>query len=105
MNTTQTTTVTGPKIVKRYANRKLYDTEESKYVTLVQLVGFVAAGREVQVIDNVTKNDITGHTFLQAIVETETDLSGQTETLRGILKAGGLAKYVQNIKSASNETV
>lgn len=87
----------GPKIVKRYANRKLYDTEESKYVTLVQLVGFVQAGREVQVIENTTKNDITGQTLLQALVETEVDAAGQTETLRGIFKAGGLAKYVAGL--------
>lgn len=97
MDTTQVT-VTGPKIVKRYQNRKLYDTEESCYVTLRDLASFVTAGRDVQVIDNRTKADITGQTFMQAMVETETDLSGQTETLRGILKAGGLAKYVAGLQ-------
>ena len=98
METTKVTT-TGIKIVKRYANRKLYDTEESCYVTLRDLVGFVAGGRDVQVIDNRTKGDITGQTFLQAIVETETDLSSQTETFRGILKAGGLANYVAGLQT------
>lgn len=97
--TPNATPVIGPKIVKRYANRKLYDTEESKYVTLRQLIEFENAGREVQVVDHVSKADITGQTFLQAIVETEQDLSGQTETLRGILKAGGLGKYVQGLKT------
>ena len=104
MNTTQVAT-TGPKVVKRYANRKLYDTEESKYVTLRDVVGFVTAGRDVQVIDNVTKGDITGQTFLQAMVETETDLSGQTETLRGILKAGGLNKYLLSILDGEKVTI
>jgi len=93
MDTTQVS-ANGTKIVKRYQNRKLYDTEESCYVTLRDLVGFVTAGRDVRVIDNRDKSDITGQTFMQAMVETETDLSSQTETLRGIIKAGGLAKYV-----------
>ena len=93
--------INGTKVVKRYANRKLYDTQESKYVTLRDLVDFVAVGFDVQVIDNVTKGDITGQTFMQALVETETDLAGQTETLRGILKAGGLNKFVQNLKEVT----
>jgi|ERR1700677_2745230 len=92
--------VVGPKVVKRYPNRKLYDTEESKYVTLKQLASYVAAGREIQVIENVTKTDITGQTLLQALVETEVDAAGQTNTLRDIFKAGGLAKYVQLLQAA-----
>jgi polyhydroxyalkanoate synthesis repressor PhaR len=101
MTTTQTATAT--LIVKRYANRKLYNTEASKYMTLGQLVEVVASGREVQVIENVTKNDITGQTLLQALVETEADAAGQTATLRGIFVAGGLAKWVQTFKATTNE--
>lgn len=103
--TMQNPAVTGVKIVKRYANRKLYDTEESCYVTLRDLVGFVEAGREVQVIDNRTKGDITGQTFLQAIVETETDLSSQTETFKSILKAGGLKQFVTNLLDGEKVTL
>lgn len=102
MDTTQTATVTGPKIVKRYTNRKLYDTETSKYMTLRQLAEIVASGREVQVIENGTKADITGQTLLSALVETEGDAAGQTATLRGIFLAGGLAKFVQNLKGTTN---
>lgn len=86
------------KIIKRYANRKLYDTEESKYVTLTQIVDAMVSGRDVTVIDNVTKEDITGTTLFSAIRETEKDLSGQVLTLSAILKAGGLSKYVESLK-------
>lgn len=91
--------MTQNKIIKRYANRKLYDTEDSRYVTLKQIVETIAAGREITVIDNVTKADITGVTLLSAIVETEKDLSGQVLTLSAILKAGGLSKYVESLKT------
>ena len=97
MDTNQVAVI-GPKVVKRYANRKLYDTDESKYVTLRDVAAFVQAGREVQVIDNRTKADITGQTLMQALVETE-DVTGQTETLLYIFRAGGLAKYVRHLKS------
>ena len=86
------------KIIKRYANRKLYDTEESSYVTLTKIAETVASGRAIQVIDNVTKEDITGPTLLSVLVETETDLTNQVDTLSNILKAGGLRKYVGALK-------
>lgn len=87
------------KVIKRYANRKLYDTETSKYTTLKEIVALIASGREVQVVDNVSKADITGSTMLMALVETEQDLSGQVPTLRGILQAGGLSKYLESLKN------
>ena len=102
---TVTQAATGPVIVKRYNNRKLYNTETSSYVTLRDIIAFIVSGREVQVIENKTKNDITGTVLLHALVETELDADGQTETLSGIFKAGGLAKYVQGLKGATNETV
>lgn len=103
--TPNATPVIGPKIVKRYANRKLYDTELSKYVTLKQLVEFENAGREVQVVDHTTKADITGQTLLQAIVETEKDLTAETETLRSIIKAGGISKFVLNLLDGKKTTI
>ena len=47
------------RVVKRYSNRKLYDTRESRYVTLLQIAEMVRAGEEVQIIDNTTKDDLT----------------------------------------------
>lgn len=92
------TKVVTPKVVKKYANRKLYDTETSKYTTLKAIAEEVAAGREVQVIDNGTKTDVTGEVLLMALVETDADITGQTTTLRDILRAGGLNKFVQTLK-------
>lgn len=106
--TTDTKTIVvdslGPKIVKRYANRKLYDTETSKYVTLGELVSAVTSGREVQVISHATKDDVTGQTLLQALVETESDVAGQTTTLCDILRAGGLSKYVESLKNKASDS-
>ncbi len=98
MTMTQTATVPTTKIVKRYTNRKLYDTETSKYMTLRELAAVVASGREVQVIENVSKLDITGQILLSALVETDMDAAADTATLRSIFQAGGLAKFVQSLK-------
>lgn len=87
-----TTTPDGTLIVKRYANRKLYDCENSKYITLKQLVEHIKTGREVQVTDNVSKEDITATTLLMALVEAD-DGTTQVEVLTNILRAGGLSKY------------
>lgn len=93
-----TTTQNGPKVIRKYANRKLYDTETSKYTTLKQIVGEVTAGRDVQVLDNVSQEDITVPTLLNAIVETA-DSTVETGTLIDILRAGGLTKYVSGLKT------
>jgi polyhydroxyalkanoate synthesis repressor PhaR len=59
------------KIVKRYANRKLYDTERSCYVTLDDISAMITAGDEVKVIDNKSGEDLTSVTLAQIIFETE----------------------------------
>ncbi len=58
-----------PRVVKRYSNRKLYDTKDSRYVTLPQIAVMVRDGQEVQIIDNTTKEDITEVTLAQIIYE------------------------------------
>jgi polyhydroxyalkanoate synthesis repressor PhaR len=60
-----------PRLVKRYANRKLYDTERSCYVTLEDISGMIKAGDEVKVIDNKTGDDLTSITLAQIIFEAE----------------------------------
>jgi polyhydroxyalkanoate synthesis repressor PhaR len=57
------------RIIKRYSNRKLYDTKDSKYVTLIQIAEMVRSGEEVQIIDNNTKDDLTEITLAQIIYE------------------------------------
>ncbi|MFO0557502.1 MAG: polyhydroxyalkanoate synthesis regulator DNA-binding domain-containing protein [Polyangiales bacterium] len=60
-----------PRIVKRYSNRKLYDTVESRYVTLPQIAVLVRNGEDVRIIDNNTKEDLTSVTLAQILYEEE----------------------------------
>src|SRR5271154_2737323 len=57
------------RVIKRYSNRKLYDTKDSRYVTLLQIAEMVRTGEEVQIIDNNTKDDLTEITLAQIIYE------------------------------------
>lgn len=59
------------KLIKRYANRKLYDTEESRYVTLDEIAEMVKNGVELQIVDNRSKEDLTSVTLAQIIFEEE----------------------------------
>lgn len=59
------------RVVKRYSNRKLYDTVESRYVTLPQIAELVRKGEDVRIIDNNTKEDLTGVTLAQILYEEE----------------------------------
>lgn len=93
-----TTTQTETKIIRRYVDVKLYDCETSTYTTLKKIVEEIAAGRTVQVLDNVSKLDITATTLLGALVETE-EGTIDTSTLMDILRAGGLIKYVNGIQT------
>jgi polyhydroxyalkanoate synthesis repressor PhaR len=60
-----------PKIIKRYTNRKLYDTVESRYVTLDEIAEMIKQGSEVKIVDNKTKEDLTSVTLAQIIFEEE----------------------------------
>lgn len=57
------------RVIKRYSNRKLYDTKDSRYVTLLQIAEMVRGGEEVQIIDNNSKEDLTEVTLAQIIYE------------------------------------
>ena len=57
--------------IKCYANRKLYNTETSRYITLKGIATLLEDGQEVEVIDNATGEDITGVTLSQILVDTE----------------------------------
>ncbi len=89
---TEPTPQTGrePKVIKRYTNRKLYDTVESRYVTLDEIAQMVKAGAEVRIIDNRTKEDLTSVTLAQIIFEEEKKTSKMSlEMLRGLIRHGG----------------
>src|SRR5512140_528224 len=59
------------RVIKRYTNRKLYDTDQSRYVTLEDIARLVRENEEVRVIDNETGDDLTAITFAQIILEEE----------------------------------
>lgn len=60
-----------PLLIKRYASRRLYNTETSDYVTLEDIAVFIRAGREVQIVDLKTGDDLTRQYLLQIIAEHE----------------------------------
>lgn len=60
-----------PLLIKRYASRRLYNTETSDYVTLEDIAAFIRAGREVQIVDLKTGDDLTRQYLLQIIAEHE----------------------------------
>jgi polyhydroxyalkanoate synthesis repressor PhaR len=57
------------RLIKRYESRKLYDTEESRYVSLDEISGWIRQGQEVKVIDNATGGDVTSQTLTQIILD------------------------------------
>ncbi|HEX8904824.1 MAG TPA: polyhydroxyalkanoate synthesis regulator DNA-binding domain-containing protein, partial [Longimicrobiaceae bacterium] len=54
---------------KRYGNRKLYDVQASEYVSLEQIAAIIRSGETVEVVDNVTGEDITAQTLTQVVLE------------------------------------
>jgi polyhydroxyalkanoate synthesis repressor PhaR len=101
------------RVIKRYHNRKLYDTASSTYVTLEDIAELIKRGDEVQIIDNRSKADITGQTLAQIIFEEEKKKRSflPLETLRSLIRTGGetLKELVQSefthVKSFVEEKV
>lgn len=60
-----------PLLIKRYASRRLYNTETSDYVTLEDIAGFIRLGREVQIVDLKSGDDLTRQYLLQIVAEHE----------------------------------
>lgn len=89
------------KVIKRYANRKLYDTERSCYVTLDEISNMIKDGEEVQVVDNKSKEDLTAVTLAQIIVEEEKKVAKMPlKLLRSIIQSSNDALgdfYQKNI--------
>jgi polyhydroxyalkanoate synthesis repressor PhaR len=57
------------RLIKRYGSRKLYDTEESRYVSLEELAAWIRQGQEIKVLDNRSGDDVTAQTLTQIISE------------------------------------
>ncbi|NBX92398.1 MAG: hypothetical protein EB078_04215 [Proteobacteria bacterium] len=78
------------KIIKRYQNRKLYDTDASCYVTLDEIAEMIQQGEEVTVVDNRNQKDITAATLTQIIFEKQkrSETPVPISTLRHIIQTG-----------------
>jgi polyhydroxyalkanoate synthesis repressor PhaR len=79
------------RVIKRYSNRKLYDTRGSTYVTLLQIAEMIRAGEDVQIIDNATKEDKTDVT-LALIISEELRTKPRAvplSTLKALIRHGG----------------
>jgi len=63
------TSLQAPRRIKRYGNRKLYDLDAKRYVTLEDVAGMVASGHDVEVIDQRTGEDLTSLTLAQVLLE------------------------------------
>jgi polyhydroxyalkanoate synthesis repressor PhaR len=78
-----------PRIIKRYANRKLYDTESSTYITLENIEGMVREGEDVSIVDNSSGEDITSATLAHIVLEQQrANPSFPVSVLRGIIQSG-----------------
>jgi polyhydroxyalkanoate synthesis repressor PhaR len=79
------------RIIKRYANRKLYDTQHSRYVTLEQISEMIRQGDDVKIIDNKSKEDLTSVTLAQIIFEEEKKQKSflPLQAMRNIIATGG----------------
>jgi polyhydroxyalkanoate synthesis repressor PhaR len=78
-------------VIKRYPNRKLYDTEAKQYITLEGIAELIRQGQEIQVVDHATGEDLTALTLTQVILEQEKKRKGflPQAVLTGLIQAGG----------------
>ena len=105
------------RIIKRYSNRKLYDTKDSRYVTLLQIAEMVRGGEEVQIIDNNTKDDLTEITLAQIIYEEQKAHSrsvplqtlkelihARTEKVLADLREGPIGRLIPGVEAGGGES-
>jgi polyhydroxyalkanoate synthesis repressor PhaR len=62
--------VAAPVVIKKYGNRRLYDTGESRYITLDELAAKIRGGADLRVVDAQTNEDLTQATLTQIVLET-----------------------------------
>ena len=101
------------RLIKRYANRKMYDTERSCYITLEEVADMVRAGEDLRVIDNKSKDDLTEVTLTQALLNSEKKRRGSVsiDSLRHLFAQGGellqnrVGAPVQRAASEAERTV
>ncbi len=103
------------RVIKRYSNRKLYDTKDSRYVTLLQIAEMVRNAEEVQIIDNNTKDDLTEVTLAQIVYEEQKNsknvplqtlkalIHQRTETVLTQLREGPIGRLIPGARDGRDE--
>ena len=97
------------RLIKRYESRKLYDTEESRYVSLDEIATWVRAGQEVKIVDNASSDDVTAQTLTQIILEEGRNGSSKipTDVLRDLVRFGerALTSGVEHVQDSMDKVV
>ncbi len=95
--------------IKRYANRKLYDTTDKKYITLTQLTAMIKEGVEISVADNKTGQDITASVLAKLIAHGEKEAQDNlsASALIRLIRKGGdtVADYAKKYTSIWQSTL
>jgi polyhydroxyalkanoate synthesis repressor PhaR len=94
------------KLIKRYGNRKLYDTQQSRYVTLDEISRMVRRGEELRVIDNRTQEDLTAVTLTQIMLEEQKNKNNilPLSLCKNLIQEGGdcLTDWLQKGRESLN---
>lgn len=97
------------RLIKRYESRKLYDTEESRYVSLDEIAAWVRAGQEVKIVDNASSEDVTAQTLTQIILEEGRNGRSKipTDVLRDLVRFGerALTNSVEHVQESVDKVV
>ena len=97
------------RLIKRYESRKLYDTEESKYVSLDEIASWVRSGQEIKVVDNASSDDVTAQTLAQIILDEGRNGRSMvpTEALRDLIRFGEktISNSVEHVQEGMDRMV
>ncbi len=75
--------------IKRYGNRKFYDTSASRYVTLDGIAGMIREGEDVEIIDHTTGRDITAQVLAQVVMDETRRIPLPASFLMSIIRGSG----------------
>ncbi|MEE9562997.1 MAG: polyhydroxyalkanoate synthesis regulator DNA-binding domain-containing protein [Thermoanaerobaculia bacterium] len=97
------------RLIKRYESRKLYDTEESRYVSLDEIAEWVRGGQEIRVVDNASSEDVTAQTLAQVILGEGRDGRSRisTEVMHDLVRFGekALSTGVEQVQQGMDRMV
>ena len=98
-----------PRTVKRYESRKLYDSQESRYVSLQEIASWIRDGQEIEVIDNASDEVVTSQTLAQIILDEGRSGRGRLspELLHDLVRSSGekISSGVTQVQKGLNRLV